>query len=85
MRADGVDLRPAPRQRVLRHGLGRAGHRRLGNFTIATGFTLASSANPVFSYLGAASPAATFTVTNTSDGRTLSVAVSASGRVTIGP
>ena len=56
-----------------------------GNFAMTPGFTLASSASPVFSYLGAASPAATFTVTNTADGRTLSVAVSASGRVTIGP
>jgi Tfp pilus assembly protein FimT len=56
-----------------------------GNFTIATGFTLASSASPIFSYLGAAAPAATFTVTNTADGRTLTVALSASGRVAIGP
>ena len=56
-----------------------------GNLSLPTGFTLASSASPVFSYLGAASPAATFTVTNTRDGRTLTVTVSASGRVTVGP
>ena len=56
-----------------------------GNLNLPTGFTVTSSADPVFSYLGAASPAATFTVTNTGDGRTLRVAVSASGRVTVGP
>ena len=56
-----------------------------GNLKLPTGFTVASSADPVFSYLGAASPAATFTVTNTRDGRTLTVTVAASGRVTLGP
>lgn len=56
-----------------------------GNLKIPTGFTLATTADPVFSYLGAAAPAATITVTNTKDGRTLHVTVSASGRVTIGP
>ncbi len=56
-----------------------------GNIRIPTGFTMASSASPIFSYLGAASPAATYTLTNTRDGRTLRVTVSASGRVTIGP
>jgi Tfp pilus assembly protein FimT len=56
-----------------------------GDVAITEGLTLAASAQPVFSYLGAASPAATFTVTNPTDGRTLSVAVSASGRVSIGP
>ena len=56
-----------------------------GNIRIPTGFTMASSANPIFSYLGAASPAAAYTLTNTRDGRTLRVTVAASGRVTIGP
>src|SRR5262245_2962629 len=36
-----------------------------GNLNLPTGFTVTSTADPVFSYLGAASPAATFTVTNT--------------------
>ena len=56
-----------------------------GDLNLPTGFTVTSTADPVFSYLGAASPAATFTVTNTANGRTLTVAVSASGRVTLGP
>lgn len=56
-----------------------------GNLKIPTGFTLSNSADPVFSYLGAASPAATYTVTNSRDGRTLTVSVAASGRITIGP
>jgi Tfp pilus assembly protein FimT len=56
-----------------------------GSLKLPQGFTLASNASLVFSYLGAASPAATYTVTNTQDGRTLQVAVSASGRIRIGP
>ena len=46
---------------------------------------LTSTADPIFSYLGAASPAATITVTNTKTGQTLHVAVSVSGRVTVTP
>jgi Tfp pilus assembly protein FimT len=56
-----------------------------GNIRIPEGLTLTTSAEPIFNYLGAAAPAATFTVTNPRNGRSLSVAVSASGRVTIGP
>lgn len=43
----------------------------------------AATANVTFSYLGAANPAGTYTVTNPADGRTLTVTVAASGRVTI--
>ena len=42
-------------------------------------------ADPVFSYLGAASPSATYTVTNTQTAATLQVFVASSGRVSIGP
>ena len=56
-----------------------------GNWKVPQGFTLTSSAAPVFSYLGAASPAATYTVRSTVSGRTLSVNLSASGRVNVGP
>ena len=53
-----------------------------GHLPAPAGITLASSADPVFTNLGAAVPAATVTVTH---GRaSLSVIVSASGRVTIG-
>ena len=45
--------------------------------------TLAASATPVFNNLGAAAPAATVRITHGSS--SLSVLVSASGRVTIGP
>lgn len=56
-----------------------------GNISAPEGMTLSSTANPVFSYLGAATPAATITVTNASDGKYLRVSVAASGRVSIGP
>jgi len=56
-----------------------------GNLKMPTGFTLTATADPIFSYLGAASPAATYTLTSTQDGRTLRVIVAASGRITIGP
>ncbi len=56
-----------------------------GNWKLPAGFTVAASADPVFSYLGAASPAATYTVRNTVNGRTLSVILSASGRINVGP
>lgn len=45
------------------------------------GITLTTSANPVFTNLGAAAPAATITVTRGS--RTLHVSVTVSGRVTV--
>ena len=47
--------------------------------------TLTTNANPVFTYLGAAVPAATMTVTNPQGGGTLRVVVSASGRIQITP
>lgn len=42
-----------------------------------------STANVAFTYLGAASPAGTYTVRNPADGRTITVTVATSGRVTI--
>jgi len=62
-----------------------AGTDNLGNIKGPEGVTLAATANPVFSYLGAATPASTYTVTNTDTGLSLHVIVSASGRLTIGP
>lgn len=66
------------------------GQRWVGPGTTATGdipapdgISLTTTADPVFTYLGAAAPAGTVTVTNGS--RSLSVIVSASGRVTVGP
>ena len=56
-----------------------------GNIPAPDGVTLTSTANPVFSYLGAAAPAATITVTNTQTGQQLNVSVAASGRISIGP
>ena len=54
-----------------------------GVFPMANNVTVASNANPVFDYLGAATPAATFTVTNPQGGGTRTVVVAASGRVQI--
>ena len=62
-----------------------AGTDTAGNISIPQGITVTTTADPVFSYLGAASPAATYTVTNTQTGATLRVFVSAAGRVSIGP
>ncbi len=62
-----------------------AGTDSLGNIKAPEGVTLAATANPVFTYLGSATPAATYTVTNTDTGLSLHVIVSASGRITIGP
>lgn len=54
-----------------------------GNITLQPGFTVSASASPVFDYLGGALPQATYTVTNTTTGSTLTVSVATSGRITI--
>ncbi len=57
-----------------------------GNIPVPQGITLATTDNPpVFNYLGAVTPAATYMLTNSQDGSTLRVFVAASGRVSIGP
>ncbi len=56
-----------------------------GNVGAPQGIALAATADPVFSYLGNAAPAASIAVTNTETGSSLTVTVSASGRITIGP
>jgi type IV fimbrial biogenesis protein FimT len=54
-----------------------------GNINLPTGITATASANPVFSYVGSALPAATYTLTNAQTGATLTVSVAASGRITV--
>lgn len=54
-----------------------------GNITLQSGFTVSASASPVFDYLGGALPEATYTVTNTTTGSTLTVSVTTAGRITI--
>ena len=62
-----------------------------GPGTDATGFVslansiTVSAQNVVFTYMGTASTPAIYTVTNPRDGRTMTVAVTAAGRVSIGP
>jgi Tfp pilus assembly protein FimT len=56
-----------------------------GFFALANQATLTANANPVFDYLGAATPAATFTITSAQGGTSLKVVVSGSGRVRICP
>lgn len=56
-----------------------------GNVKAPDGITLTTTADPTFNYLGAASPAATYTVRNTQTGQTTTVTVAASGRVSLGP
>lgn len=60
-----------------------AGTDGAGNIPVPDGIGLATTANPIFTNLGAASTAGTLTVTHGT--KSLSVVVSASGRVTIGP
>lgn len=55
-----------------------------GLITLGNGIQVSgSTANVVFTYLGAASTAGTYTVTNPQDTATLTVTVATSGRVTI--
>src|SRR6266852_8826980 len=54
-----------------------------GNIPAPDDITLSTTADPVFNYLGAATPAATYTVSR--GAYSLTVTVSASGRVVIGP
>ncbi len=56
-----------------------------GNVRVAPGITLATTADPMFNHLGAASPGATITLTNSQDGRAIRVTVAVSGRVRVGP
>jgi Tfp pilus assembly protein FimT len=56
-----------------------------GDIRLANNVTVsADTADVVFTYLGAASTAGTYTVRNPVDGRTLSVIVASTGRVRIG-
>ena len=56
-----------------------------GFIRLANSVTVSSGTSVVFTYLGAASTAGTYTVTNPQDGATLHVIVAATGRVSIGP
>jgi Tfp pilus assembly protein FimT len=62
-----------------------AGTDAAGNVKTPDGVTLTTTADPIFNYLGAPTPAATYTVTNTKTAATLRVFVAASGRISIGP
>jgi Tfp pilus assembly protein FimT len=80
----------ANRYRYLLNGC--AGTPWLGPGSSATGFFglansvgLTANANPVFDYLGTASPGATLTVTHAQISTNLSVVVSVAGRVRICP
>lgn len=56
-----------------------------GFFGMSNGVTVTVNQNPIFGYLGAANPGATFTVTNPAGGAALTVVVAVSGRVRICP
>jgi prepilin-type N-terminal cleavage/methylation domain-containing protein len=56
-----------------------------GNIPAPAGVSLSATASPVFSHLGSASPAATYTVADPQSARQLHVTVAASGRVSVGP
>ena len=56
-----------------------------GNIRPPQGLTLATTADPIFNYLGAANSGGTITVTNTQTGNVLHVTVAVSGRVSVGP
>ena len=54
-----------------------------GNINLPAGVAVTASANPIFSYVGSALPVATYTLTYTQTGATLTASVAASGRITI--
>ena len=56
-----------------------------GNIALPAGIILSATADPLFSYLGAASPAATYTLTSGETGEAVHVTVAASGRIAIAP
>jgi type IV fimbrial biogenesis protein FimT len=60
-----------------------AGTDATGRINLPPGITVTASANPIFNYVGSALPAATYTLTYTQTGATLTASVAASGRVTI--
>ena len=60
-----------------------AGTDATGNINLPPGITVTASANPIFNYVGSALPAATYTLTYTQTGATLTASVAASGRITI--
>jgi prepilin-type N-terminal cleavage/methylation domain-containing protein len=63
-----------------------AGTDAAGLINLPTGITVTvgpPGTKPLFNYVGSALPAATYTLTNTQTGNTLTVSVAASGRVTI--
>lgn len=60
-----------------------AGTDASGNIRVPEGISLTTSANPVFTYLGNATPDATYTLQDTQSGKQLQVTVAASGRVRI--
>ncbi|HEY7203227.1 MAG TPA: prepilin-type N-terminal cleavage/methylation domain-containing protein [Methylomirabilota bacterium] len=60
-----------------------AGTDPAGNLALPEGVTVTTTANPVFNYVGAALPAATYTITNPQTSATLTVSVALSGRVSI--
>ncbi len=62
-----------------------SGSNASGNIPVPAGITLTSTGNTQFSYLGAAAPGATYTVKNTQTAATIAVAVTPSGRITVGP
>jgi hypothetical protein len=63
-----------------------AGTDAAGVIRLANNITVSpDTTTVVFTYIGLANPAAVFTVTSPQDGRTLSVNVAASGRISVGP
>jgi prepilin-type N-terminal cleavage/methylation domain-containing protein len=56
-----------------------------GLFPTPQGVTIALTAAPVFNYLGAATPTATYTITNSKTGASRTITVAATGRISVGP
>jgi prepilin-type N-terminal cleavage/methylation domain-containing protein len=60
-----------------------AGTDASGNINLPPGVTATANANPIFTYVGSALPAAIYTLAYTQTTATLTVSVAASGRITI--
>jgi Tfp pilus assembly protein FimT len=82
-----VQLPSATQMRMRLTGCGGAiwvgpGTDAAGLMALPQGFTLAAPGDVVFNYLGAALPATTFTLTNSTTGATTTISVALTGRVT---
>ena len=72
-----------PHRQLRRHDLGRRRYHCSGPCSLPGGRDQSVGAPAIFNYLGAATPAATHTITHPANSRTITVTVSSTGRISI--